>query len=155
MKISAVLLPLVLVAGCGGGEDATTAKATYLKQAESICAKAVVDRKALKTPLSIPEFAPFVASVVAIADDTTTKLLALSAPGKDKKELDAKLLNPLKEQLARGHMYATQVATASRAKDQAALTRLLGNPPTDTKVDLRWMKRYGFSKCVEAADTSG
>ena len=157
MKSFVLVLALSLATACGGGGDATqkAAKATYIKHAEEICAKAVADRKALKAPLSVPEFAPFVAKVVAIADKAATQLLALTEPAKDKKDLDAKVIGPLREQVARGHAYAAQVAAASRANDQAALTRLLGNPPTDTKADLRWMKRYGFSSCVDAADTSG
>lgn len=154
MKRLCLLVLLALLTGCGGGEDNAKAKADFLKQAEAICAKAVADQKALTTPTAVPQLPPYVTSVVAIADEATKKLRALSLPDKDKKDLEAKVLNPLQEQLVAGHAYATKVSAAARANNQRELITLLGNPPTQTKADLRWMKSYGFSACVEAADTS-
>lgn len=149
-----MLLALLVVAGCSSSDADAAAKADFIKKAEVICAKANTDRAALKTPLAPAQIPPFVAQIVAIADEATTKLLALSVPDTDKQEVESKLLNPLKEQVATGKTYSTQVAAASRTKNQAALMKLLGDPPTETKADLRWMKSYGFKGCIEAADTS-
>lgn len=150
--VSLLVLPLLL-AGCGG-DDGKGAKAAYVKQAESICATANAEQKALSTPTAVAQLAPYVAKVVAIADRATTALRALEPPAKDAKDLDAKVINPLKEQVAVGKRYAAQVAAADKAKNQPALLRLLGNPPNETKADLRWMKGYGFSACIDAADTT-
>lgn len=150
--ISLLALP-VLLAACGG-DDGKEARAAFVKQAESICANANTEQKALSTPTAVAQLSPYVAKVVAIADRATTALLALEPPDKDAKDLEAKLLNPLKEQVAVGKAYAAKVAAADRAKNQAELIRLLGNPPTETKADLRWMKSYGFKACIDAADTT-
>lgn len=151
------LAVLVLVAACsgGGGPSGGISKADYLRQAEVICAKANQQQSALKTPTAVEALAPYVAQVVAIADEAATALAALEAPKADQSDLTAKVLTPLKEQLVVGHAYADQVAVAAKARDNAALVQLLGNPPTKTRADLRWMKDYGFKDCVEAADTSG
>jgi hypothetical protein len=157
VKRLALLLPLALVAGCGGSTTAASggaSKADFVRQAEAICAKANADQKALKTPTELHALAPYVAKVVAIADTATTGLLALEAPRADKAELEAKVLGPLKGQLITGHDYADKVAAASKSSDQKALITLLGSPPTETKADLPWMKDYGFTECVKAADTS-
>lgn len=153
MTARALALALVvLVTGCGGGSGGGE-RAAYIQAAEAICAKANSDQKALKAP-DVAHLVPYVTKVVAIADDATTKLLALDAPKNDEKQLHAKLLDPLRRQVARGHAFASQVAQAQKKNDQAALFRLFSNPPTQTLADLRWMKGYGFKACVDAADTS-
>lgn len=155
MKHLALLVPLALVAGCSGSSaPGGVSKADYIKKAEVICAKAVADQKALKTP-STPDAIPaYVAGVLAIADTATSGLAALEEPKGDKKALEDKVIAPLRGQLVVGHDYYTQIVTATKNKDQKALVKLLGNPPTDAKADLRWMKSYGFTMCVDAADTS-
>jgi hypothetical protein len=151
--VSLLVLPL-LVVSCGG-DDGKDEKAAFIAKAESICAKANADQKALSTPTAVAQLAPYVAKVVAIADQATTALLALDLPDKDAKDIDAKVITPLKDQVAVGKRYAAQVAAADKAKNQSELLRLLGNPPTETKADLRWMKSYGFKACIDAADTTG
>jgi hypothetical protein len=153
LLVPVLVVPLLLT-GCGGDKD-NEAKADYLKQAEAVCATANSEQKALTAPTAVGQLAPYVAEVVAVADRAYTALLALEAPAGDKAELNDKVLKPLQAQVATGHQYAAQVAAAAKKKDQAELLRLLGDPPTDTKADLRWMKSYGFKSCVDAADTSG
>jgi hypothetical protein len=152
-----LLLPLLIV-GCSSStksDDAAKAKAAYLAKAEAICAKANVAQKALTTPTSPEELSPYVTGVVDIADTATTELDKLTPPPADKADLEAKVLKPLRDQLARGHEYATKVEAASKAKDNTALITLLGDPPNKTVADLTWMSGYGFRECVSAADTSG
>lgn len=151
------LLVLVLVAACSSGSAKVASgvsKADYLKKAEAVCAKANKEQNALKTPTEVKALAPYVSKVVAIADEASAGISALEAPKADKEEIDAKVLAPLKAQLVLGHDYADKVAAAAKADDQGALVQLLTHPPTDTKADLVWMKRYGFKECVDAADTS-
>jgi hypothetical protein len=152
-----LVLPITLVVGCGGGGTSATGvtKAAYLKQAEAICAKAVVDRKALKPPTSITELSPYVTKVVALADTTTKAIGALEPPKADKADLQAKVLAPLNTRLVEAHAYAAKVATAQKKNDQLALVTLLGSPPTVPKEALTWMRSFGFVECVKAADTSG
>jgi hypothetical protein len=149
-------LVLLLATACSGG-PATVAtgpsKADYVRDAEKICAEANAKQKALTTPTSLPALAPYVSRVVAIADEATTKLAALSPPDKDKAELQAKVLGPLESQLKDGHAYADKVAAASKANDTKRLGELLTNAPTATRADLRFMKSYGFTACIDAADT--
>ena len=158
MKRLALLLPLALAVGCGGGTTPPpggVSKAAYLGQAEAICAKANADQKALKTPSAIGELAPYVAKVVALADSATQAVDALEPPRADRADVQAKVLQPLKAQLVEGHTYAAKVAVAAQKGDQKALVSLLSNPPTGSKADLRWMRSYGFVECVKSADTSG
>lgn len=156
MKRLALLLPIALVASCSGSSSSASgvSKPDYIKQAEVICAKANVDQKALEKPTAFEALGPYVAKVVAIANTATSALAALEAPKADSKELDVKVLQPLKQQLVTAHEYSDKVARATKDNDQIALVKLLSSPPTDTKADLRWMKGYGFKECVEAADTS-
>jgi hypothetical protein len=156
VKRLAFLLLLSLTA-CGGGSDDAggVSKADYLTKTEAVCAKANADQTALKTPTSPEGIAPYVVKVVEIADTATTQIAAIEAPKKDKADLDAKVLTPLREQLTAGHEFADKITAAAKAKDDDALLKLLQQAPTQSKADLRWMKDYGFKECVEAADTSG
>lgn len=153
MKRLALVLPLVLVVACGGGTSGGLPKADYLKQAEVICTKANADQKAVKTPTAVTDLAPYVAKILALADSATKAIDALQPPKADRANLDAKVLRPLKGQLAAGHVYSDQVAAAAKKNDQAALIKLLSNPPAGSKADLAWMRSYGFVACVSSADT--
>ena len=152
MRTAAAVLSLLLVTACGGDDGA--ARAAYVTKAEAICTKADTEQKKLARPLGVKTFAPYVTKVVAIAEQVLQELTGLEAPQDDSKELEAKVFKPLRDQLAVAKAYSAEVATATRKNDQAALLRLAGNPPTETKADLRWMKSYGFNSCVKAADTS-
>jgi hypothetical protein len=153
VRAAAALLSLLLLAACGG--DDGPARAAYVSKAEVICAKADAEQKKLAPPLDVKTFSPYVTKAVGIAERVLRDLEALEAPEDDAKDLEAKVFKPLREQLVVAQAYATEAATATKENDQAALLRLAGNPPTETKADLRWMKSYGFNSCVEAADTSG
>jgi hypothetical protein len=152
-----LVLPLALLAACGsrGTVASGVTKAAYLKQAESVCSKANVERRALKTPTSITELGPYVTKVVALADSTTKAIDALDAPKADLADLQAKVLTPLNARLVEAHAYAAKVATAQKKDDQLALVTLLGSPPSVPKEVLTWMRSFGFVECVKVADTSG
>ena len=153
MRRLALVLPVVMVVACGGGTSGGLSKADYLKQAEAICANANDDQKAVKTPTAVTDLAPYVAKILALADSATKAIGALEPPKTDKADLDAKVLTPLKGQLAAGHVYSDQVAAAAAKNDQAALIKLLSSPPSGSKADLAWMRSYGFVECVNSADT--
>lgn len=152
-----VLLAALLLSACSGGDGETTgvSKADFIAAAETICAQANTDQDALKTPTSVAALAPYVARIVEIAETATSELKELELPAADATDLKTKVLDPLQAQLTAGLAYADSVKAAADKNDFGALTTLLGDPPTDSQADLRWMKDYGFDACVKAADTTG
>jgi hypothetical protein len=149
----AVLAVVVLVTGCSGEDEAAEqAKADYLKRAEAVCSQANTEEKALARPTGVTTLTPYATRLVAIADRSATELAAIDPPTRDRAALDEHVFRPLQEQLGVGKQWLAQVHAADKAKDQVALMQLFADPPLQPKADLRWMKRYGFSSCVDAAD---
>ncbi len=155
VKHALVLAPVLALAACSSGSSAapSTAKTDYIAKAEVICAKANKEKDALKKPMSSAEFGTYVHSIVTIADETTTALLALTPPPADKKQLEAQILTPLSTQLVKARTFDADVSKAVKAHDDVALTKLLGNAPTKTVANLDFMRKYGFTGCVTLADT--
>jgi hypothetical protein len=151
------LAVLVLVSACGGssGGGMVNAKASYLADAEAICATANTQLAAAKKqqPTAVDGVPAYVHKLVDVARTNLTDLSALTPPSADAVAVKGKLLDPLGQQLADGVAFAAQVDAAAAKKDTAKLTQLVFNPPTKTRVDLAWMKSYGFKACVTAADT--
>lgn len=154
MRRVLVVLPLLLLASACGGSDEPSAKEAYLAEAEAVCAKANAAQKAEKSPAGPDAIPAYVRRVVTIASDASAELNALEPPADDADELDAKLLSPLREQVAVGQAFAKDVEEAGAKKDTAAVLKLLGTAPLQPKADLEFMKDYGFVECVDAADTS-
>src|SRR3954469_6812693 len=147
---------VLLVAACGGSSgDSGSPKADYLKKAEAICAKANTEITAAKKtpPAGIAEVPPYVHKLLDLAKQTLEDLSLLTPPSDDAVEVKAKLLDPLGQQFADGQSFAAKVDAAAAKNDSATLTQLVFNPPTKTRVDVAWMKSYGFKACVTAADT--
>ncbi len=152
-----VLVPLLALAGCGGssGGESLSDKDRYLARAEAICAAANTElAKVKKTQPTSTELLPaFVKAIVDVGRTNVTQLEALTPPAADKADLTAKVITPLKEQVVIGDAYTAKVAKAVKDKDPALLG-LISSPPTQTKADLAFMRSYGFTACVEAADTA-
>ena len=150
---------LLLLAACGGGSDEkssdTSAKDAYLVKAEAICEKGNTALAGIRKqqPASVDLVPGYVHSIVEIARTNLTELTALTPPADDRADIEAKVLTPLREQLADGDKYDKDVATAAKNKDTAALFQLVTNPPLKTKADVPWMKSYGFEQCATSADT--
>ena len=70
------------------------------------------------------------------------------------KHLDSKVLAPLREQVGLGQAFATKVEETAAGGDTAAVLKLLGEAPLQSKADLAFMEEYGFEACVEAANTA-
>lgn len=150
-----LLLPvLVLAAACSGGSDDADAKAAYLADAEAVCAKAVEAQKAAGTPNAPAAIPAFVRQVVTIASDASAELNALEPPEADAAELEEKFLGPLRQQVTEGQAFAKKVEDTAKGGDTSKVLALLGEAPLQAKADLEWMKSYGFTACVDAADTS-
>lgn len=151
-----VIAVLLLATGCGaGGGGSLSAKAVYLRKAEAVCAAANGQEAQAKkdTPTSVAAVPAYVHRFVDIARQDVSALSALVPPKPDAADITSRLLTPLAQQLADGEAYAKQVDAAAAAHDTGALTSLVLNPPTKTRVDVGWMRRYGFRECVTAADT--
>ena len=112
----------------------------------------MAQQKKLVAPTAIGDFAPYVQQLVQVAATTTRGRTALTPP--DAAQLRAKVLDPLQAQLRLAQTFADEVQAATKDNDQAALGRLALNPPFKAKADLAFMRSYGFSTCVDAADTS-
>lgn len=156
MRRALVVLALLVTPACGGGGGGgdADAKQAYLEKAEAICTRANEAQAAEPSPNDAKSIAVYVRRLVTLAGDAAAELAALEPPEDDAAELDAKVVRPLQEQLAVARDYAKQVEDAAASGDSAAVLTLLGSAPTETKADLEFMREYGFTACVEAADTS-
>jgi len=150
MKRIALVLPVLLVAACGGGSEGLS-KSDYLSQAEAICKKANADIDAIGTPSSLAEVGPTVDKFVTTAEDATADLEALDPPKDDEAELKSKFLEPLGKQVDEGKAWVTKIKDAAAANDQAKVLDLLDDDAVTSEPDLTWMKDYGFKDCVETA----
>lgn len=155
MKRALVLVLLVAACGGGSGGDTADAKASYVAAAEKVCAKANTELESAnkERPADVAKVPAYVHRLVDIARQNLSKVSALTPPDKDAADVQAKLLGPLTEQLADGDAFAAKVDAAAAKKDNAALFNLVTHPPTTTRVDVPWMKSYGFTACVKVADT--
>jgi hypothetical protein len=161
MKRVALVVPvLLLAAACGGSDDkdqtsSGLSKADYISKAEAICKKANADQEALSFPKTAAAFPTYVQGLLDLADKATKEIDALEPPAADKADLEAKVITPLKGQIELGRSYLEQIKAAVAKNDQKKLGELVASPPTGSKADLDWMRSYGFSACVESADTEG
>jgi len=149
------LLPLAVLAACGGGDadgvGGGLSKAEYVSQSEAICKKANADVKAIPFPPT--DFAAYVGQLVTLAEGVRDQITALDAPDADQADITSKVLDPIDAQIREGRAYQQQLADAVASKDTAKLQRLVADPPIQTKADIDWMESYGFKECVEVADT--
>lgn len=152
----ALVLLLLLVAACGGGDvEQQSPKEAYVQGAEALCANAnrELAEANKQRPTAVDAIPAYVHRIVEIARKNVRSLGSLVQPGSEAGDLNAKMLDPLREQLKAAEDYEEKVQAAATAKDNAALFQLVTNPPTQTRVDLAWMKSYGFKECLKAADT--
>jgi hypothetical protein len=153
------LLPLVLLTGCGGGDDspksdpsptqAAFGKAAYLARAEALCTEANEKIDAQPEPQTLQQLVPSFQETLQIADDYTTKLEQLAVAQPDKAKLDTIFLTPLRGQVTALRNYIPDVEAAV-AKGEAAIQALPA--PEVPEADLKAMRAYGFKSCVETAD---
>lgn len=154
MKRALVLLPLLLLPACGGGDDGgEDVQATYVADATAVCEDAVEDFEALVTPTTPDGFAPYADSLVGILEEAHTELAALTPPEEDKARLDEKVVDPLEKLVAEGKAYAAQVRAAGA--DQGKLLALLSERPTGKTIDVGYLRSYGLSACAEAVEKAG
>ncbi len=153
MKRAAAVVPLLLLVAACGGKDG---KAQYLSKAEALCTKINEQRTQLQNnvPTEPAELPAYVDKVLATARDASSQLSALEAPEQDRAQIDAKVLQPLRAQVADAEAFGEKLKAAARKNDGIALLNLLQTAPTGTRVDVTFMRDYGFKACADAADTS-
>ena len=146
MRRVLVLSTVLLLAACGGGEE----KEAFVKSATEICQRAADDSKALKTPSTPAEFAPYADKIVAIAEQAQEDLSALEPPADDREDLENKVLEPFADVVEEGRQFAKKVREAGT--DQAKLLPLLSQVPDSGEVDLEYLRSYGLDTCADVIE---
>ena len=150
---TALVLPLLLLLAACSGNEGDGGRAAYLVEAEAVCKRANDAQRAATVPVTPAAIPAYVRQVVTIAGEASAGLSALEPPEGDAAELEEKVLAPLREQVGLGEAYAKEVEETA-TKDPSAVLGLLGSAPLETKADLAFLESYGFTECVQAADTS-
>jgi hypothetical protein len=156
-RIGLVVPVLLLAAACGGSDDKASelSKSDFVSKAEAICKKANTGQEALTFPTTAAGFPTYVQDLLELADKAEKEIEALEPPAADKADLEAKVITPLKGQIALGRTYLEDIKAAVAKNDQQKLSQLVASPPTGAKADLEWMKSYGFKECLDSANTAG
>ena len=150
MKRALAVLPLLLLAACGGADAGADAKTGYVGQATKVCEVAKTDADALPRPTGATDLKAFVDNTVAIAKRAQGELAALTPPTADAADLKSKVLDPFAELVAQGEAYAKKVDAAG--SDQAKLLPLIAAKPTAAGIDLDYLRSYGLGVCADAID---
>lgn len=158
MRRHVLLLPVLLLplAACSGGDDGPTLqerREAYLEETEAICADVNEALEAKPLPTDIPSVPAYADEVVELLRRTVEDVAAVEPPEEDRVRLEQQVLEPLREDIPRAEEYAQQLKDAAAANDGAELLKLVQNRP-QTSANLSFMRDYGFSQCVAAADTS-
>lgn len=144
MRRVLLLTTALLLTACGGGEDE---KAAFVAEANAVCEKAATDSKALRSPTTPAEFAPYADGLVRVAKQAQADLAALTPPEADEPELRSKVLEPFADVVAEGEAFAKKVRAAGG--DQAKLLPLLSQVPDSGDVDLEYLRTYGLETCAD------
>lgn len=153
-RVPACLLAALLgcgLAACGGGGGPS--KASFIKQADAICAKGSRDAAALPRPnlsgskgSQVAALAAYLQSLVPILQRTSAQIRALKSPSQDRSLLQ-RYLTATDEQITQ----AQKLAAALRANDAqgvaAARTSLTGSTAATMA------SQYGFHSCSAATKT--
>jgi hypothetical protein len=153
---AAAVLVLTLATACSGGDDGGAPsledrRADYVASAEDVCTETNLAVRELGTPSGVADVPAFADRAVEVVRTSVEELTALTPPEEDAAEVEQKVYAPLRADVGAAEAYAGQLKAAAAANDTAALLRLVQERP-QTTADLAFMREYGFSECVRAAD---
>ena len=156
MKRALVVLAVLLLAGCGGGDEPGTGggpdlRAAYVADASKVCQTAKAESDGLTTPTTAAAFPPFVAKSVALVTRAQRELSALTPPPADAEQLRSKVLDPFAALAEKATAYGAQVKAAGT--DQAKLLPLLSQAPTAEGIDLPYLREYGLGVCADVLES--
>jgi hypothetical protein len=149
MKRALLLLPVLLLPACGGGDDADP-KAEFVAKAEAVCATAKAEREKNPQPTKLEALPAYVETLVGIAERAERDLRALELPEDDATDLRSELLDPFAADIRAGKEFSLQVNAA--AGDGAKLLGLLAKRPKTT-VDIDFANSYGLPTCAAAVSS--
>ena len=159
MKRALLVLPVLVLVGCGGGggepgPDAAPGgpdlKAAYVAEATEICQAAKTKADALVTPTTAEAFPPFVAQSVALVTGAQTDLAALTPPPAATDQLRRRVLDPFAVLAGKATAYGAEVKAAGA--DQAKLLPLLTQAPKPEGIDLAYLRQYGLGVCADVIE---
>jgi hypothetical protein len=142
LAVVLLLVPIVLLAGCGGGSRLSNAE--YAKRADTIC-QAYRLRVSSLTPHTFTEVVAYVDQTLPVLEDGLRKLHRLSPP-KDEAGLAAKWL-------ATGDAEASalrDLKTAARRKDGVALREIIRNADAGTRRGHALARQLGLTACASS-----
>lgn len=149
MRRALLLVPFLLLPGCGG--DDSDPKAEFVAAAEAICAEARADVEANTQPTDLAALDDYVDAIVRVLEQAEADLSALTLPEDDAAELEAKLLGPLEADVKVAQGFAAEVRAAGG--NGVKLLPLLSKRPKTT-VDVAFARSYGLGSCADAAEAA-
>ena len=157
VKRALLVLPMLVLVGCGGDEPAPAAaprgpdlKAAYVAEATELCQAAKTKADALVTPTTAELFPPFVARSVALVTGAQTDLAALAPPPGDADQLRRRVLDPFAVLAEKATAYGAAIKAAGA--DQAKLLPLLTQAPKPDGIDLAYLRQYGLGVCADVIE---
>jgi hypothetical protein len=156
------------LAGCGGGDDTTTAGTTgasgvagseplskeeFVSQANAICADANEQIEALVAPAEntqVTEIVPFLEQAAAIARESSTKLEALTPPSELEDQVDT-----LDADSQKGLTLSEDLIAAAKAGDSAQVQAVTQQLQTIDKKDDKITSSIGLTECAKDVDPQG
>jgi hypothetical protein len=147
-SLASVLLPVVLVAACGGSDGLP--KEEFVERAEALCSSANDALDNEPQPESPEQITPYFERLLTTAEETTTELEELAADQPDEEEISRIFLTPLRGQVEVLQGYLPKVEEAVQEGEQG-LAEL--PEPELPEADASAMRDYGFDACLETAQT--
>ena len=141
-SIAALVGVLVLLAGCGGGDDTRLSREEFESQANAICAKYQKQLNALGTPSSVEEIPDLVEQALAILNKEVAEIAALNPPTDMQTEFDAMIEASNNTKAA-----ANDLSQAAKDGDQAAVQKALDEGNAASKKADQVATQLGLDSC--------
>jgi len=80
VRRAALLVVVLGLAACGGGEETRLSQEAYIAKADAVCAKVAAQQKALGVPTTLDQIPPYVDKAIPILDAGLKEIRALRPP---------------------------------------------------------------------------